>query len=59
MQPSKVHVFFFLNTSKKKKKEIIRIFILKTSNIRTKYTSTLDKKKKKINRHVVGFLGSN
>ena len=47
MQPSKVHVFFFLNTSKKKKKEIIRIFILKTSNIRTKYTSTLDKKKKK------------
>ena len=58
MQPSKVHVFFLLNTSKKKKKEIIRIFILKTSNIRTKYTSTLDKKKK-INRHVVGFLGSN
>ena len=46
MQPSKVHVFFFfLNTSKKKKKVIIRIFILKTSNIRTKYTSTLDKKK--------------
>ena len=44
MQPSKVHVFFFLNTSKKKKKEIIRIFILKTANVRIKYTCTLDKK---------------
>ena len=47
MPPSKVHVFFFLNTSKKKKKEIIRIFILKTSNVRTKYIYTLDKNKNK------------
>ena len=32
---------------------------MKTSNVRTKYTCTLDKKKKKINRYVVAFLGSN
>ena len=28
----------------KKEKEIIRIFILKSSNVRIKYTCTLDKK---------------
>ena len=31
----------------KKEKEIIRIFILKTSNVRTKYIYTLDKNKNK------------
>ena len=45
-------LFFFL------KKEIIIIFILKMSNVRTKYKYTLEKKKKN-NKHEVAFLGSN
>ena len=40
--------YVFLKKKKntpKKEKEIIRIFILKTSNVRTKYTCTIEKKK--------------